>query len=151
MTIIILNKDNFYVFIQKKKHNKIKNYFSLLFITLALNQKPNQSRFNPKRQKMSYDSKYNANNQSVYYGNQAASAPSAPYGQIYPSASTSAYPMQNNANNNNFQNNQQLPAQPPPYSLNPDHEKAQKEHKYREIINKYEISHFLSQKLQVLF
>ena len=100
---------------------------------------------------MSYDSKYNANNQSVYYGNQAASAPSASYGQIYPSASTSAYPMQNNANNNNFQNNQQLPAQPPPYSLNPDHEKAQKEHKYREIINKYEISHFFSQKLQVLF
>ena len=41
MTIILLNKDNFYVFIQIKKHNKIKNYFSLLFITLALNQKPN--------------------------------------------------------------------------------------------------------------
>jgi hypothetical protein len=99
---------------------------------------------------MSYDSKYDANNQSVYYGNQAASAPSAPYGQIYPSASTSAYPMQNNVNNN-FQNNQQLPTQPPPYSLNPDHEKAQKEHKYREIINKHEISHFFSQKLQILF
>ena len=75
---------------------------------------------------------------------------------LYPNANAPSAPWNGNAPPFPSQQNFQPP--PPPYQAAPasspnntEFDRSINEQKYREIINKYEISHLFSQKLQLLF
>ncbi len=71
---------------------------------------------------------------------------------LYPNPSAPSAPWNGNAPPFTSQQNFQPP--PPPYQAAPSNtafDRSVNEQKYQEIINKYEISHLFSQKLQLLF